>query len=361
MKILDENLNQDEITISVDNLNDLWYLYNIIRPDDIVYSRTTRRIRQDSESARADKGEKVPLYLGIRVEKLEFHEFTNRLRINGKITDGPEDLISLHSYHTLNIEVNSELKIIKEEWPKYILERINDAVDSSHNPNILVLCIEKGECTIAEVSNIGVRVIKSLRTSIPGKYYDVDYHKSALNDFFADIYMILRENTSESIKYIIIAGPGFTKDHFFDFLKENNYSHLENIILAAASGASVNAVYEVLKSDKIKNMIKSFKINEEIELVNEIFERIGKDLGTIALKLEEIEKADLFGAIDTFLILDKRFRECSSEERKYFENLLKNIENKGGKIEIISSLHPAGEQLEKLGGTAALLRFRISE
>ena len=59
------------------------------------------------------------------------------------------------------------------------------------------------------------------------------------------------------------------------------------------------------------------------------------------------------------LISDKLFRQCSVEEREIFEELLKNIENKGGKIQIISSLHPAGEQLEKLGGMAALLRFPI--
>ncbi|MHA1269676.1 MAG: mRNA surveillance protein pelota [Candidatus Helarchaeota archaeon] len=360
MKIVDENLDQSEIELIVDNLNDLWYLYNIIFPNDIVYSRTKRRIRQDDEFSRSTKGEKILLYLGILVEKLGFHEFSNRLRITGKIIDGPEDVISLHSYHTLNIKINSKLKIKKNEWPNYILEKIHEAVDKSKNPNFLILLIDKGECSIAEISDIGVRIINSFTTSLPGKYYEVNYHKSALKNFFLDVLSILKENTSDNIKYIILAGPGYVKDQFFNFLKEQNYSHIKDIFIIPASVASINGIYEVLKSDKVKKLIENLEINEEIELINEIFERIGKDTETIAIKLEDIEKADLYGAIDTFLILDKRFRECTIEEKEYLTQLMKNIENKSGKIKIISSLHPAGFQLEKLGGIVALLRFRIN-
>ena len=359
MKILDQNLNQSEIELVIDNLNDLWYLYNIILPNDIVYARTKRRIKQDDESARSKKGEKVTLYLGINVEKLGFHKFSNRLRISGKIIEGPSDLVSFHSYHTFNIEIHSQLKIIKNEWTNYLREKLNEAVENTKNPNYLILLIDKGECTIAEISDIGVKIVKSFTVSLPGKYYEVKYHKSALKDFFLEIYKIIKEHTNESIKNIIIGGPGFVKEHFFNFLREEKYSHLNNVVITSASSATVNSIYEVLKSDKIKSLIENLKINEEIELIDEIFNRIGKDLKTVALKMEDIQKAALFGAIDIFMILDKIFRESSVEKRKYYEEILKNVENKGGKIKIISSLHPAGEQLEKLGGTAALLRFPI--
>ncbi|MHA1751137.1 MAG: mRNA surveillance protein pelota [Candidatus Helarchaeota archaeon] len=360
MKIIEENLDQSEIEILIDNLNDLWYLYNIITPGDIVYSWTKRRIRQDNEFARSDKGEKVRIYVGIEVEKLGFHAFSNRLRITGKIIDGPENIISLHSYHTLNIEVHTKLKIKKTDWPHYILEKINEAIESSKKPNFLVVLIDKGECILAEISNIGVRIIKYFTTSLPGKYYEVNYHKSALRDFFNEAYNILKENTSELINYIVLGGPGFIKEQFFKYIQEQKYSMIKKIVVIPASGANVNSLYEVLKSEKIKTIMENLNLNEELELVNEIFQRIGKDTNTVAYKINDIEKADLYGAIDTLLILDKLFRECSIEERAYFYNLLKNIENKGGKIKIISSLHPAGEQLNKLGGIVALLRFPIN-
>ncbi|MHA1230473.1 MAG: mRNA surveillance protein pelota [Candidatus Helarchaeota archaeon] len=359
MKILEESPDKTEVELLVDNLNDLWYLYNIILPGDIVYSITKRRIRQDNEFTRSDKGEKITMYLGIEVERLGFHEFSNRLRITGKIIEGPEDLITLHTYHTLNIEINSKLKIKKKHWPKYLWDKLNEAVEGSKYPNYLILLIDKGECTIAEISNIGVRIIKSFTTSLPGKYYQVNYHKSALRDFFNEVYTILIENTNESIRYLVIGGPGFIKEQFYNFLKEKNYSLIKSTIVVSASGASINSVYELLKSEKIKSLIQNLDLVEELDLITEIFERIGKNKNTVVFKLEDIEKADLYGAIETLLILDKLFREIDVEKRAYLENIMKSIENKKGKIKIISSLHPAGEQLEKLGGMAALLRFAI--
>ena len=83
----------DRVKTAVD---DLYVLYNVIAPNDQVKARTFRRIRQNDDEGRADKGERVPMVLTLVVEEAKFHEFANRLRIKGKVIAGPEDLISLH-------------------------------------------------------------------------------------------------------------------------------------------------------------------------------------------------------------------------------------------------------------------------
>jgi len=56
------------------------------------------------------------------------------LRISGKILEGPED-IPHGSYHTLTIEQNDELLIIKGNWLKYQLDRVKEHVqkDQQHS------------------------------------------------------------------------------------------------------------------------------------------------------------------------------------------------------------------------------------
>ena len=92
MKILERNDKTGEISVQIENLNDLWSLYNVIAENDKVAARTQRRIVLKEGS----KGERKSMYLKINVEDVSFHEFSNRLRIKGTILEGPEDLSLIH-------------------------------------------------------------------------------------------------------------------------------------------------------------------------------------------------------------------------------------------------------------------------
>ena len=43
------------------------------------------------------------------------------------------------------------------------------------------------------------------------------------------------------------------------------------------------------------------------------------------------------------------------------DNLVRGVEKTRGAFHIVSTEHPAGEQLHRLGGLAAILRFRIDQ
>ena len=112
MKILEDNRKQGEIFVLTENLNDLWTLYNVISPKDKVAARTYRRVVLREGS----KGDRKPMRLKLDVEDVSFHEFSNRLRIKGKIIEGPEEFVSFGTYHTLNIEPNQKVSITKKNW-----------------------------------------------------------------------------------------------------------------------------------------------------------------------------------------------------------------------------------------------------
>ena len=56
---------------------------------------------------------------------------------------------------------------------------------------------------------------------------------------------------------------------------------------------------------------------------------------------------------------DTALRELSDKKRKALEKIMKEVEEKGGQIMVISTEHEAGTELLSLGGVAALLRFPL--
>lgn len=47
------------------------------------------------------------------------------------------------SYHTLNIEIGTNLSIVKERWKNDQLQRIKDAEEASKRPKVVMVAIEE--------------------------------------------------------------------------------------------------------------------------------------------------------------------------------------------------------------------------
>ena len=102
MKIINSDLKKGELKLKVENLDDMWYLNQIIETNDIVKGKTLRKIKIGKEGDRSQKTVKKSVFLSIAVEKVEFSKFSSILRVSGIVKQGPED-IPLGSYHTFNI------------------------------------------------------------------------------------------------------------------------------------------------------------------------------------------------------------------------------------------------------------------
>ncbi len=360
-RILEENLKAGEIELQVENLDDLWQLYNIIEPNDNVYSHTFRRIRQKKETLRADSGEKVRIYLGIRVIGVEFHAFSNRLRVRGIIIKGPEDLITLGTHHTINIEVSSQILLKKDKWTKLHLIRLKDAVAATESKQYLITVIDEREATIGLVTNIGIKIIAHFQENIPGKRFKISYHNQSVQQFFHEISTVIVENCRiYNIQAIIVAGPGFTKEHFIKYLQTKVPELKVPIMIDNASSASKSGVYEVVKRGTTSKILGTLRISQETELINEVLRRLGKNQKDVSYGISEIKKVALTNAVDKLLVTDIFLREQPLDIRKEIDDLIRNIEYNQGKVYVISTLHPAGEQLKALGGIAALLRFPVN-
>src|SRR3989344_2545703 len=110
MRILKHNF-RSEVVVKPETLEDLWNLKKIVASNDVLGARTFRSVELKGAK---EKTEKRPMFLKIKLEKKEFDEDGQSLKLGGKIVEGPEDVP--HAYHTLMIEPKESLTIIKEKW-----------------------------------------------------------------------------------------------------------------------------------------------------------------------------------------------------------------------------------------------------
>ncbi len=357
MKILEYDKKHEEITVKVDNLNDLWTLYNILGPNDKVSSRTQRRIiiREGS------KGERKTMFLKLNVVDVSFHEFSNRVRVKGTILEGPEDFVSYGTYHTFNIEVGKKLTIKKEKWLKNELSRLKKSSKFESNFIMLVIAIESGLATIVNITNFSHNKIASIKKTIPGKRYEQSHRNKAYMEFFEDINKIIEENLKNNeIDLIIVCGPGNTREHLIKYIKEkSNPLYFSKIRSIHASNGTQSAILEVLKSKELAKLKKNVKILYETERIEEIFTLFSMNADLIVIGFNEVSEAAYKGAVKELFLTDLLIRGSSKKNKLKIEKIITDVENSGGKINIMSSEHPTGQQIMDLGELIGILRYKL--
>ncbi|MBE8539762.1 mRNA surveillance protein pelota [Geoglobus acetivorans] len=343
MKIVEESLkgDQGEIKLIPESVEDLWHLKYIIEPGDVVFS-LTKRASESSDKLRSDK-QMVTVRLGIRVEKVEFHKFANRLRISGVIVAGIDE----SGHHTLNIIPGKELSIIKERWKDEQIERIKAAVESSNRPDIAILTIEEGDAVLGVLRQWGVEEVAGI-----SKSYGKDRGDSR-KEFFGDVYAMLK---NVDFNYLIVAGPGFAKEDFYRFLKDKDPGMAEKAILSDASAIGMRGFVEVVRRGVVERIAGELRIARDAEYLEKLLEEISKD-GKAVYGIEEVRKAYEYGALEILLVADEFLRE--EREKWDIDSFLRDVENMNGKVVIMSSEFEPGKQLMALGGIAGLLRFKI--
>ncbi len=348
MKILHMDLREGRVKLQAETLDDLWYLRSILEEGDFVEGVSFRRIR-DEEKKRADKGERVKVYLRIRVKKTEFAPYASVLRVTGVIEEGPEDLVSFGSHHTIEIKPGSVITVIKE-WKKWHLERLKEAEASSRAPTLLIAVVDDVEAEIGIVRRYGVDICASFHTSGSGKHY-----KTKGTEFYSDVARKISELFEREKPYaVIVAGPGFWKEKVYEILKQKFPDVAKKSFVESTGSSGRAGIYEVLKRGIAGKIARECRLAQEAEIVEKLMAEIGKESGYAAYGYREVERALDMGAVDTMLVEESFLRENPKADK-----LIEKAKTTRARVVILSSEHEAGERVASLGKIAALLRFPL--
>lgn len=369
MRIKHQDTKKGFIELVPETLDDLWHFSHIIEIGDLISSKTTRRIQDNTgDKLRSDRGVKKTFYIGIRVETISFHKFTGKLRVTGSIEIGPEEFVPIGSHHTIEVKLNHPIKISKDtesKWSRWAIKRIKQAVEASKKFSTMIIILEDDVADIAILRQFGIDYYGPIIGNISGKrIIDKNRGKSKI-DFYESIVDAI--NKFEDIQTIIIAGPGFGKGDFWDYISQKHKDISKKIIVENTCTGGRVGVQEILKRGIVDKVTSENRIAIETAAVNEILSEIAKSSldtnssrngsvtqnNVIYGKRDVINAANL-GAVEKLLVIDIFVRETE------IEAIMDLVENMSGKVMVISTEHDAGEQIKALGGLAARLRYSIN-
>jgi len=344
MRILKKNLRGDEgeIALLPESLDDLWHLQHLISRGDLVFALTHRKVPVIADKARPEKMERKTVRLGVKVEDIEFHMYSNWLRLHGIIKSG----MDVGAYHTLNIEVGTDLSILKYHWRPDLLARIDEAVAESQRPRVIIALVEEGDATIGVLRQFGVQMAAELRQG-SNKGGGEDTRAGFMRDVAQAIDTAAKEGAE-----VILAGPGFTKEDLKKVIDSSLPDLAKRIAMDDTSSIGRSGFQEVLRRGSVKSVLEASRIAREALLIEDLFREIATN-GKAAYGIKEVQTARNYGAIEKLLVLDELAR------RGRVDDIMREVADARGKVVIFSSEFEPGDRLRSLGGVAALLRFKI--
>lgn len=355
MKILLKDVKHGIMKLELRNIDDLWVLYNVIHKGDRVLGKTTREVKS-TESARPFS-KRVTVTLGITVQKVYFDRDLDRVRIHGIVFDAPEEVRVTGSHHTLSVGPEDIITIVKDKWLNHQVERVEKSVVAEEP--IIILALDSEEASIAILRSFGLDFKGEVRSRLPGKA-EAEKRQVAMTDYFQRIETLLRTICAELAGPILIVGPGFTKDYFAKELRSQaKYIGARTVVVKSVGSGGVGGVHEAIRVGAVNKIRRDARATQETELVNEALKRLGSSSGDVSYGLERVQADTDAGAVDTLIVSDQVVREAEDEERSRIEGTMRIVEERGGKVALVSSEQEAGKMLRSLGGVAALLRYRL--
>lgn len=353
MKQIYLDIKKGEAKLKIENLDDLWYLSQIIDIGDLVKGKTIRKIKKGREGDRKQAVVKKPIFLKIRIEKIEFSKSSGFLRVLGIITEGPED-IQKGEHHTFNLEPNTIFTLIKERWLTYQIDRLKEACKEKIS-KILIVVMDREEAYFALLKKYGYEVLTHIKGNVRKKAVE----NRSEGKFYSEIINQIEEYIGRyGIIKVILASPAFWKE---DLMKEMADKELKKkIITATCNATGKNGIDEVLRRPEVKAALQEDRIAQEINLVEELLSEISKNNFAV-YGLKDTENAINAGAVKTLLITDSLIQK-SRESNNYgrIDNMMKITDSMRGSISLISSEHEGGKKLNGLGGIAAILRYKLA-
>lgn len=371
MKLLHRNFEKNgegSVKLLPEEGEDMWHAYNLIREGDIVTATTFRKVVKDSGVG--SDSERIKLKLSIKVENVEFDIEGGVLRLKGKNLTETEH-VKLGAYHTIELELQRAFVLNKHEWDALDIDLVKQACDPALSADLAAVLITEGLAHVCLVGGSTTIIRQKIEANLPRKRgaaaagYDKAWAKFLENTFNA----VVRHIDFNVVKCLVIAGPGFAKDQFKEYLDAEAVKrdirvlvdNKSSIITAPCSSAYKHSLKEVLGNAAISSRIKDTKAVREVQALQDFYQTLGNDSARAFYGPGHVFAAAELGAIQVLLISDSLFRVNDVVKRKKYAALVESVREAGGEALIFSSMHISGEQLNQLSGIAAILRFPLPE
>ena len=274
------------------------------------------------------------------------------------------------------------------------------------NDYYALITIDKGECTIAQLSGKKYDILGHFTSAVPGKSRAGGQssqrferlREEAMQDFFkrmAEKFNNYFVPHVDRIKGVIIGGPGMTKNWFVE--KKAIHHELERRVIAVfdTSYTDEGGIRELVQ--RSEDLLKDTELMRERAILEKFLQEVARN-GLATYGQAEVEKAIEDGRVSTLIISEdipwlvfrKVCEHCNNEEIEiikdptnyeeeklkctkcdskievteeidYLDYMMEKAKAGGAIVRVISTETNEGQHFyEGFGGIAALLRYRLN-
>jgi protein pelota len=348
------------MTLKMEENDDMWHLYNIISKGDAIKATTLRKVKEESKTGSVVTTKKK-LTLFLKITKIDYEPETPSLRISG-VSASENKYMQLGQHHTMDIDLHVSFSIYKRKWDELHHERLDMACNPDVTCEVAAIVMEPGLAHVCLVTNTSAIVKARVEAHIPRKLKGVSGHDKAIEKFFEKLILSITQHLNfDTVKSLLIASPGFTKDQFFEYLQSHKpaWFSQEKVILAHASSGEKIALTDTLADPLVKQQLSTAKFTQDMDSIEEFFLVLSKEPNRAVYCLKDVETSARQQAVQSLFISDSTLRKHKVSDREKIIEIIKSVKQNGGTVSTLSSIHVAGERLNQLSGIAALLRFPI--
>ncbi|RDX60815.1 Protein PELOTA 1, partial [Mucuna pruriens] len=328
--------------------DDVWLLYNLILPGDVVSTDTTRKVHLQSTTK--NTATRVKLTLHLKVTCCDFHKDSSTLRLHGRNLQ-PNQHVAAGSFHTLTLEPNKPFHLQKKLWQNDAVQALKETVESNSvsSPDLAVVLFHHHHHAQIHLVAQGLSTLCAM----------VEPKKTASTPvFFRQVFAALvRHVDFKVVRSVVMSSEEFRKFAVSEarrlrmpWIEENN----TRIVVVAGESTDLG---KVLGDRAVTDLVKDGKVG----VFRSLWEMVCNDSDRACYGPSEVERAHEMRAIETLLITDELFRNEDVATRQRYAALVKSVKEGGGKALVYSSAHVSAPQLAQLTGVAAILRFPLPD
>ncbi|CAN0315556.1 unnamed protein product, partial [Phaeothamnion confervicola] len=171
------------------------------------------------------------------------------------------------------------------------------------------------------------------------------------------------------VRCVLLGGPGFVKDDFWAYLcaesmRRDDRPFIENkgkFVLVHASSGHRAAVDEALAEPAVQARLADTRAAVEARALEAFFRMLRTDPDRAIYGPAHVQRAIDTCAVDTLLVTDGLFRAADVPTRRRYVDLVAAAKANGAAVHVFSSMLGTGEQLGRMTGVAAVLRFPLPD
>jgi protein pelota len=334
------------LKLRLETASDLWRIARLIEVGERVGASTTRRDPEAPEDAPAAHRDRRRVWLVVRAEQVEFHDFSRHVRVTGPILEGPFDI---GRHHTLDLVEGEEVSLQKERLTAADRTLLEEGLHARGEPRLVLAAVDWGESTIVRLVGRAIVPVADVNRTIAGKRYAGKEPEKDRAAYVAELLDLLLKELPEAAS-LVVAGPGFLKEEIAKRLAEKAPALKGKVKVFSTSESGRVGIDELLRSGRAAEALQGSVAAEEADLVERLVTALGGGKRA-AVGVREVGEALEGGAVETILVLEDLLRDPAVIP------LLDRARASRAHMFIVRGGGSGGKRLEALGKIGALLRF----